>query len=444
MPMRGQNMLEDRISSFARERGIGAVGLAGPERLAGGPPSMDPTYTMKGARSIVSLAVPMDVDAIYEFLSKRSPVPHNLDQLRGNQSMHRHCKEIADYIVSLGYKAAAVPPNNNYRRSLDVFATYPDFSHRFGAIASGIGGQAWSGNVMTREYGAAVYLGTVVTEAELESDPMLPPRYFVDEYCKKCKLCERACPSGMFDHDEEEQVLLCGELHPRAKRHNIDFCNASCFGLHALSRDKKWSSWGRHWMKEWMDQRPDGTRKRKIRAQMLRKGGSTGDSTLRYDLIRRLGSMLWPKELLDELPQAREMPEDELERNALLERYAQEIGVRGLKDYNVLTCGQCALVCGPNLKETADRLHMLIESGIVVPGPDGKMVRAETFEQAARIMKSNPSKVTKEEKKKDALASAKLWHKYYFGIEPRSIIKGVAYKRRLKKAAAKAGALAGV
>ena len=105
---------------------------------------------MRGTKSIVSLAMPMDVDAIYDFLSKKTPVTHNTDQLICNQKIHHIAKRLADYIGELGHRARAVPTNNNYRRSLDVYSTHPDFSHRFGAIVSGIGGQGMSGNVMTK------------------------------------------------------------------------------------------------------------------------------------------------------------------------------------------------------------------------------------------------------------------------------------------------------
>jgi len=192
------------------------------------------------------MALPMKVYAIYAFLSKESPTPHNLDLLLANQRMHRVGGFPADHIKSLGHRAEVVPPNNTYRRSFDTFATRPSFSHRFGAVASGTAAQGWSGNVMTKEHGAAVYLGTVVTDAALESDPALPPRYFIDNYCSGCKLCAKTCVAGMFEGEGEEYVLLNGELHPRGKRRGLDPCNASCFGLHALNLDKKWTTWGKY------------------------------------------------------------------------------------------------------------------------------------------------------------------------------------------------------
>lgn len=62
--------IEQNIKSFLKNQGIQVCGIAGPERLDG-PPSLDPTYTMRGAKSIISFAMPMNVDAIYDFLSKK-------------------------------------------------------------------------------------------------------------------------------------------------------------------------------------------------------------------------------------------------------------------------------------------------------------------------------------------------------------------------------------
>ncbi len=215
------SFLEDDIKSFLKNQGVQVIGIAGHERLDG-PPSLDPTYTMRGAKSIVSFALPMNVDAIYDFLSKKTPVTHNTDQLIANQKIHHIARRLADYLNKLGHNARAVPTNNTYRRSLDVYSTHPSFSHRFGAIVSGIGAQGMSGNVMTKEYGAAVYLSTVVTDAVLKSDPLLPPRYFIDQYCKKCLICDKACPAKMFEMEKEEYVLLNGNLHPRGKRRSVD------------------------------------------------------------------------------------------------------------------------------------------------------------------------------------------------------------------------------
>lgn len=430
------NGLEAKIKDFVHSQGIAVVGVAGPERLKDSPPSLDPTYVLSGARSVVSMAMPMDVPAIYDFLSKKSPAPHNIDQLIGNQKLYHIATRVADFIRSQGHAARAVPSNNTYRRSPDIFATHPSFSHRFGAIVSGIAAQGWSGNVMTREYGAAVYLGSVVTAAVLASDPQLPPRFFIDGWCRTCQVCSHSCPAHMFEEKGEEYVLVNGELHPRAKRRDIDFCNASCFGLHGLSMDKKWSSWGRHWISGWVKREPDPA-KENIRATLMRKGSSVGDSTVRYDLIRRLGAELNPEDWIDEhkiVPRLEDLPADELECRKLQSDLIKRCMGIDIPDPNVLTCGQCALVCGPDIKESAKRLKMLREGGIVVRGKDDRSVVVRTFEEAQAIRDQYPFRISLNSRLRDALASAFMWIRMYGGIEPKSVIQGLIYDRKLNKA----------
>lgn len=425
--------LESKIKDFARSEGIQVVGVAGPDRLDG-PPSLDPTYTLKGARSIVSLVMPMDVPAIYDFLSKKSPVPHNIDQAFCNQKLHHISTRVAEFIRSLGYEARAVPSNNTYRRSPDIFATHPSFAHRLGAIASGVAGQGLSGNVVTKEYGAAVYLGTVVTTAVLQSDPALPPRHIMDTSCAACRVCARSCPAHMFEAEGEEYVLMNGELHPRAKRRSIDLCNISCFGLHGLSMDRKWSSWGTHWISGWVKREPDPAVDN-IRVAMMRKASSVGDSTIRYELIRRIGSLLYPEDWIDGhkmVPAVEDLPQDEKER-----RRVQADGIRkymglDMPDPNVLTCGQCALVCGPDIKESARRLKMLHEGGIVVRGKDGEVVVVKTFEEASAIREKYPFRIPRSKQFRDMLASTFLWIRFYGGIEPRSVLQGMIYAYKLR------------
>lgn len=427
--------LEEKIRKFLTDQGISVIGMAGPGRLDG-PPSLDPSYTMRGAKSIVCFAMPMDVEAIYDFLSKKTPVTHNNDQLIANQKIHHIARRCADYIGTLGHRSRAVPTNNNYRRSPDVFSTHPVFSHRFGAIASGIGAQGMSGNVMTKQFGAAVYLSTVVTAAVLESDPVLPPRYFIDTYCKKCLICDKACPAKMFEIEREEQVLLNGELHPRGKRRSIDLCNASCFGLHSLSPDKTFSSWGRHWISSWIGREPDPSREN-IRIKLQKKGGSVGDSTDRYRLIRSLGFKLHPEEWIDDwkiVMRYEELPADELEQRkiqtGLIRKY---LGI-GIENTNVLTCGQCALVCGPDIRESAKRLRLLREGGIVVPGKDGRTVVAKTFEEASAIRAHYPLRVPRSRMLSDSVRSLLMWHALYWGIEPIPMIRNWIYQSKLKRA----------
>lgn len=431
------SLLKGKIKELARSRGAAAVGVAGPERL-NGPPSLDASYVLPGAKSVISLALPMDLPAIDAFLSKESIVPHNLDQLRGNQRVHRLCRDLAQLIRSQGFRAVEVPPNNTYRRELDPLKSVQNatFSHRFGAIAAGVAAQGWSGNVKVPGLGASVYLGSVLTDAHLESDPALAPRLFIDGHCRKCKRCAAACPAGMFEAKEEEYVLINERLHPRGRRDNVHLCTAACFGLHALSRDKKWSTWGRHWIPEWIGGPPRPRSPLAVRRAFIRAISTRGDSYPRYDIIRKVSSLLYAEELLETaLPRYEDLPADELLQNRVLADLAEKnLDVRDLSDPYVLTCSCCALICGPDVKETDRRYRLLTGSGLVVPGEDGRMVRVKTYEEAEEIRRRFPPRVSRRQMAKDAKALSAAFTRYNFGFDPGSALAGVLYERRRKKA----------
>ncbi|MBW1989290.1 MAG: hypothetical protein JRI97_07060 [Deltaproteobacteria bacterium] len=432
--------LESKIADFAREQGVELVGLAGPDRLDG-PPSLDPSFVLSGAKSIVSLVVPMDVPAVEDFLSKRTHVSHNLDQTRWNQKLMRIGSRLARYIRAQGHRAAAVPSNSDYRKSPDPWSMHPSFSHRLGAVASGVAGMGWSGNVKCEEYGAATYLGTVVTDAVLESSPRrYSPRHFADGLCRKCRRCAPSCVAQMFSANEEEYVLINGELHPRGKRMSVDLCEIACFGLHSLSQDKTWSTWGVNWISDWMERPPGSLSPLAARACLWRTGGSAGDSTARFDLIRRIGNIEYPKEMinayLDKRP--RDLPYNK--RLALLRQFAHSLGAARPGDLRtdlVLTCGNCSLICGPDNQATAKRFSLLKKSGIVAPGPGGEPVVAKTYEEAVALRKKHLPRIPAWRKAADGARSAALFRKLYLGVNARSQLKGRVYALKLANAVRK-------
>ena len=426
--------LEKDIKDFVRARGVELVGLAGPERFDG-PPSADLNYSMKGAKSIVSMAAPYHVGAIYDFLAKRSPAPHNLDQFLKYQRILRVEKELADLLVKRGFHARPLPMSADYRRAPYVFSLKPAFSLRLGAIAAGIAAPGWSGNVKTKEYGAAVHLGGVITDAVLESDPLIPANYYIDSVCAKCKRCAMACPPRMFDAKEAEYIYLNGELLARGRHRNIDFCNTSCFGLHSLSVDHRFSNWGLHWIDEWVQSLPDPDKRLMVLLALLKRGLATGDSTQRFDVLRRLCYILWPEEVLRGIPEVDDLPQDESERYRILAEFMRRMDIRGIESYPMpIICGQCALVCGPTLEETAERYRILSTAGLVVPGHDGRMTRVGTFEEAVALRRKDTVKPSRLKEARDILATVILWHRYYFGIEPTTIYQNWRYNRKLRVA----------
>jgi hypothetical protein len=268
-----------------------------------------------------------------------------------------------------------------------------------------------------------------------------PARFVMDNRCKTCKLCDKSCTMGMFREDDEEYLLINGELHARGKRDNVDFCNAPCFGLHAISRDKKWTNWGQHWIKEWTDEQPDPKKRELIRGTYMRVGGRTGDSTLRFDVIRHIGKELYPRDKVEDfLPDYEHLPKSEPERQQLMIKLYENMGFKGLeRDPNLVTCSQCMMVCGKDFDETKKRYDMLTGSGYVVPDADWKMIHVDTYEEALALKEKYKRRVHPGQRIKDAQASGNLWFKDYFGYEPVGEFKDFIYRAKVRKACAKAG-----
>jgi hypothetical protein len=115
---------------------------------------------------------------------------------------------------------------------------YPDFSHRYAAVAAGIGRLGWSGNLMTPEYGALVELGSVVTSAGLAGDPILE-----ENPCDSCKNCAFVCPVQMMDTRESVEVVVAGITETIASKKPNTCCWIGCSGYEGISADSKWSNW---------------------------------------------------------------------------------------------------------------------------------------------------------------------------------------------------------
>jgi hypothetical protein len=430
--------LEDSIKDVARKSGADLVGIAGPGRF-NGPPSIDPTYILKGAKSVISVATGFNFNAIYDFLGKVSPYPHNIDEAICYQKGYRSATAVSKFLISKGYKAKVVEPNAVYRRALDPFATRPTFSHRFAAVVSGLGTFGLSGNVVTREFGAGMMLDSVVTNAVLKSDPVRPARETMENRCHSCKLCEKTCTLGMFSDDTEEYLLINGELHSRGKHNNLDFCNAACFGLHGISRDKKWSNWGQFWIKEWIDNPPDPEKREKVRSTFMQVGARAGDSHQRFMAIIKMARNLYPREFTEDFfPSYENLPKDVESQKKLVRKYYENLGVT-LKDPCLVTCGQCVLICGPDFEETKKRYDLLTTSGYVVPDANWDHIHVNTFEEAVALKAKYPRKVSAADMLKDQQGQGVYWMKNFFGFEPVEEFKNWLYQRKAKAACAKAG-----
>ncbi|MCL1978694.1 MAG: hypothetical protein FWG60_00840, partial [Methanomassiliicoccaceae archaeon] len=223
-------------------KGLGAAlsGIATKESLKGAPYTADLDHVLPGARSAIVFAVPFDNGLIEPFLGKTdfSLSAHKTERTTFSFGISF---ELSTVLTSLGCKAVPIASNFAFRRETPngIFDRIPPISLKILAAACGVGSIGQSGLLLTKQYGAALSLGGVVTDLELEATEPLPES---ENYCDGCLLCKRSCIADFIL--PERRTIEIGGRNMRAGNCRLAArCAYPCGGITGLDRSGKWSTW---------------------------------------------------------------------------------------------------------------------------------------------------------------------------------------------------------
>jgi epoxyqueuosine reductase QueG len=341
--------LNSLVLEFARLEGAAAVGITTKATLAGGPPSVDLDYVLGGARSAITFAVALDARCIPPYLMKEDRLRFEREVIQANVAASGIALHLSNFLRGKRHRAEPVAANLVFRPSGKPGATYdptapvyPDLSHRYLAVQAGLGHLGRSGNFIMPVHGAAVILGSVVTDADLQPTPPLPPE---DNYCDGCGLCRAACVSGFMDFGSEERVTLGGREYTYSKRRNLARCDLVCGGYTGLAKNGKWSTWspGRFSIPEKLEDIPAA-----------------------YERITKAHAQ-WP-----------------LPPGGRLFYYSDVI--------HRIACAHCQAICAPSLETRKARFRMLRESGVIVQNEDGRLERVSPEEAKKHLESMAPER----------------------------------------------------
>ena len=237
---------EARLKTLAVSLGADLVGITTTTNLADGPLSADPRYLLPSANAVVVFARVLERDRVQDFIGKKSWRPHCHNRKAIAQVLYKIGDALADHLRSEGHEAVNVDLNNNYRPEegagdvTEMTAFLPDFAHRYAALAAGIGRLGWSGNLLTREHGALVELGSVLTSAVLSPDIPITDD---DHPCDRCKMCSLVCPVEMIHPKTSTQVTVAGITETIARKRPNTCCWIGCTGYEGLATSRTWSNW---------------------------------------------------------------------------------------------------------------------------------------------------------------------------------------------------------
>lgn len=213
----------EHIKKKAKQLGADSVGISSIERFQGAPSQMDPRQIMPEARSVIAMAFRVNRGSLRgveegTFFSNYSSMGYGgLTYLYIPIVVINLAKHIEDFgfeAIPYGHQSdwRAIDNEgnlrNDYSRPVEEGRAHPDVMvHlRIAAYLSGLGEIGYSKVFLTPQFGPRQRLGIVITEAELQPDPIYEGR----PLCDRCKICVKECPGNAISGDETVKANIGG------------------------------------------------------------------------------------------------------------------------------------------------------------------------------------------------------------------------------------------
>jgi epoxyqueuosine reductase QueG len=213
--------LKAAVKEFAKKEGATIVGVSIPERFKGAPRGHHPHDWVPRAKSIVTFGVALlELVCEWENMMKESelvPPEARMDVLQNyvyrtsgydvvNDSLGIIGLKLANFLESQGHRSFFLPATGGHAYE-SVLSRIPGgrglLSQRHAAVRAGLGEFGLNNVVVTPKYGPRIRWNSVITEAEMEPDPLLSEKACLG---LDCRLCVDNCPGAIslregFDPD---------------------------------------------------------------------------------------------------------------------------------------------------------------------------------------------------------------------------------------------------
>jgi hypothetical protein len=234
----------EEVKKAAKHFGADAVAIGNIERWEGAPIQQDPRQIMPEAKSVIAMAFRVNrgsMRGIEEgtFFSNYSAMGYGgLTYLYMPMAVINISKVIEDEgyeAIPYGHQSdwRAITNTgeikNNYSRPVAPGRATPDVMvHlRIAAYLCGLGEIGFSKMLLTPEFGPRQRVGIIITEMELEPDPI----YDGPKLCNRCLACVKACPGQAFDPEKTVKVNLAG--------HEVEWMDIDCDKCNVAFRGAK-------------------------------------------------------------------------------------------------------------------------------------------------------------------------------------------------------------
>lgn len=197
------------LKEKARNAGADLVGIASIDRFEYAPFEVHPRSIFSHTQSVIAVGCRMVRGALKTVEEGHYWQAYNCDSYQYlNEVLAPHLlRKIVLFLEDRGY--TAVPIHNPFRahvgRPVYPGGPKPDgiISLRIVGCAAGLGELGMSKLFLTPQFGPRQRMYAVLTDAELESDPL-----FTESICDECGLCIRACPADAISSKRTVEVRI--------------------------------------------------------------------------------------------------------------------------------------------------------------------------------------------------------------------------------------------
>ena len=203
-----KNLTKEKIREMGYKLGLDLVGFANIERFKNSPERMHPASVFPEAKTVIVVGKRIlrgGWRGIEEGTYWISYTYFNYHGLLNTFFIQEPLYNLSCFIEDHGYEAVPMysgvpevqPPVKPLRENQpppDVFLAI-----RIAATAAGLGEIGWSKVFLTEKFGPRQRLHAIITDLEVEPDPLVKP----GSICKRCMECVKDCPSGAIPHIKE-------------------------------------------------------------------------------------------------------------------------------------------------------------------------------------------------------------------------------------------------
>lgn len=205
----------EEIRKILLENGAALVGFADMTAI--------PREDRRGMERALSIAVALK-PAVVSRITKGPTKEYFREYQRANELLSELSHRAAKLLRERGFAAVALEPTTE---EFDAVRLRAGLSHKIAATRSGLGWIGKNALVITRPFGSAIRLTTVLTDAPIETGPPLD-----ESRCGTCWACVEICPAhapsgtnwrlGMYRDEFFDARACCRKATEFCERAGID------------------------------------------------------------------------------------------------------------------------------------------------------------------------------------------------------------------------------